>query len=142
MKELIVFTGLQASGKSTFFDLHFKATHVHINLDVIKSRKKETRLLEEAFLKNLSIVIDNTNPTIEARKLYIELAKKHGYKVVAYYFDMSIDLCKKQNSERDRVVPMVAIYVTRKKLVIPSLSEGFDKVHIITQANFLTENLN
>jgi predicted kinase len=137
MKNFTILIGLQASGKSTFCNLHLKHSHTILNLDTIKTRKKETQLLNEAIQQNLNIVIDNTNPTKESRKSYINIAKQHNYFLEAYYFDVSIEICKKQNSERDRKVPLIALYTTNKKIEQPSLDEGFDKINIINQNNFL-----
>ena len=41
-QKLIVLMGLQASGKTTFFEQHFKDRgYVHISLDTLKTRNKE-----------------------------------------------------------------------------------------------------
>ena len=36
--EAVIFTGIQASGKSTFFKERFFDTHVRINLDMLDSK--------------------------------------------------------------------------------------------------------
>jgi predicted kinase len=41
--ELVLFVGLQASGKSTFFVERFLRSHVHLSLDVLKTRHREKR---------------------------------------------------------------------------------------------------
>ena len=40
----IIFTGIQASGKSTFFKQHFRSGFVHINLDTLHTRNKEAAI--------------------------------------------------------------------------------------------------
>jgi len=35
--EAVIFTGIQAVGKSTFYKEHFFTTHVRINLDMLKT---------------------------------------------------------------------------------------------------------
>ena len=40
--EAVIFVGLQASGKSTFYRERFSRTHVRINLDMLKTRHRET----------------------------------------------------------------------------------------------------
>ena len=97
----VIFTGLQASGKTTFFKQYFENEYVHVNLDTLKTRNKERLLLEECFEKNLKFVVDNTNPTRENRQRYISLAKEKGYKVIGYYFKSDINGCLKRNAIRN-----------------------------------------
>ena len=44
--EAVVLIGLQGAGKSTFYRDRFFATHVRINLDMLKTRHREWRLLQ------------------------------------------------------------------------------------------------
>ncbi len=132
--ELVVFVGLQASGKSTFFRERFAATHEHVSKDLFRHNKNRDRrqrqLVEAALGVGRSVVVDNTNPALEDRQPLIELGREHGAKVVGYYFEAEVRECVERNrtrSGRDRV-PDVAIYVTAKKLVPPSPSEGFDEM--------------
>ena len=39
--QLIVFIGLQGSGKSTFFGRRFAETHLRLNMDMLKTRHRE-----------------------------------------------------------------------------------------------------
>ena len=100
-KKCILFTGLQASGKTTFYQQQFPDL-VRVNLDTLHTRNKERLLLDECFAAGSSFVVDNTNPTSEVRAKYIEAARKHGYRVIGYYFQSSISACKERNSRRDR----------------------------------------
>jgi len=38
--EAIIFIGIQATGKSTFYKDNFFKTHIRINLDMLKTRKR------------------------------------------------------------------------------------------------------
>ena len=76
--EAIIFTGLQASGKSTFFQQRFFNTHVRINLDMLRSRNREKQLMQVCIQTQQPFVVDNTNPTREDRHKYIEAAKAAG----------------------------------------------------------------
>ena len=50
--ELIIFVGLQASGKSTYYHTHFAATHVHVSKDLMKNARsrdaRQQEMIEEA----------------------------------------------------------------------------------------------
>jgi predicted kinase len=69
--EAVVLIGIQGSGKSTFCRDRFGGSHVHINLDTLKTRHREDRLLQECLDEKRPFVVDNTNPTTEVRRRYI-----------------------------------------------------------------------
>jgi predicted kinase len=77
--ELVIFIGLQASGKSTFFRKHFAATHELVSKDLMRNNKNRARwqaqLIEAALQAGRSLVVDNTNPTLDDRASLIELGK-------------------------------------------------------------------
>ena len=141
-KLCILFTGLQASGKTTFYNQHFSGL-IHINLDTLHTRNKERMLLDECFAAGISFVVDNTNPTRSARALYIASAKEHGYRVIGYYFQSSITACDERNRQRTgkAQVPLAAIRHTHRILEIPDRSEGYDEMYYvrIDGARFITE---
>ena len=43
--EAVIFIGIPATGKSTFYQERFAGTHVRVNLDLLKTRRREDRLL-------------------------------------------------------------------------------------------------
>jgi predicted kinase len=132
--ELVVFVGLQASGKSTFFRERFAQTHQHISKDLFPHNRNKNRrqehLLHAALSAGRSVVVDNTNPTPEDRRPLVRIGQGYGAKVLGYYFDASVGECLRRNEMREGKarVPDVAIYATAKKLVAPSIEEGFDAV--------------
>ena len=78
IKKAIIFTGIQASGKSTFYHRRWAKEYVHINLDTLHTRNKENLLLEDCLRKGYSFVVDNTNPTAADREKYILRAKQYA----------------------------------------------------------------
>lgn len=131
--EGVIFTGIQASGKSTFYKDRFFRTHVRINLDQVKTRNRERRLLNVCLETGQPVVIDNTNPALEDRARYIARFKEYGFKVVGYYFESKIEQAKERNSSRvaKEVVPLPGLLATYKRLVLPSLAEGFDELYYV-----------
>ena len=133
--EAVIFVGLQGAGKSTFYQKVFSATHTRINLDELKTRRREMALIIACLDQRLKFLVDNTNATVTARKRYIETAKAAGYAVIGYFFDCPIQDCLKRNQLRSgkAKVPPPALFNTLKKLQPPSLEEGFDclfRVHV------------
>jgi predicted kinase len=95
---------------------------------------KQRLLIESALAKGESVVVDNTNPSAADRAPLIEIGRRHGARIVAYYFETNVRTSIMRNRERQgkERVPDVAIFVTQKKLVAPSVDEGFDEVHVIS----------
>ena len=129
--ELVVFVGLQASGKSTFFRERFAESHQHVSKDLFPHNRNKNRRQEHLLRAALSAgrsVVDNTNPTPEDRRPLVRLGHEYGAKVLGYFFDASVRECIRRNEMREGKarVPDVAIYATAKKLVAPSIEEGFD----------------
>ena len=60
-KEMVIFVGSPASGKSTFWK-NYMPQYLRVNRDTLKTKEKCYKLAEEAILKGSSVVIDNTNP--------------------------------------------------------------------------------
>ena len=95
-KTAIIFIGIQACGKSTFYRERFSDI-VHINLDTLRTRKKENKLLEECINNGHCFVVDNTNPKREDRVKYIIAACNAGYKIIGYYFRLLYVLTQSLN---------------------------------------------
>jgi predicted ABC-type ATPase len=103
---------------------------VHVNLDTLKTRRKEAVLLRECFDDHKPFVVDNTNPTRELRQRYIEPAKSAGWRVLGYYFAIDIDVALKRNAKRTgrQRVPDGVIRAIHDSLELPALDEGFDRM--------------
>jgi len=133
--EAVLFVGLPAAGKSTFYQQRFAATHVHISKDLWpKSADKaarQTRELKTALAAGRSVVIDNTNPTVADRAVVIAAAREHGARVIGYYFAAAARECVGRNRGREGQarVPDVAIFTAAKRLIVPERSEGFDELY-------------
>ena len=133
MMEAVIFIGLQAPGKSTFYGERFFDTHVRINLDTLKTRHREQCLLDACLAAAESFVVDNTNPTREDRRRYIEPAQAAGFKVVGYYFQPQVEACREGNEKRpeEQVVPLRGLLGTYSRLEVPCLDEGFDELYSV-----------
>jgi predicted kinase len=130
--ELIVFSGLQASGKTTFYRERFAATHVHISKDAWpNARKKEERqrrLIDEHLRAGTPVVVDNTNPTPLEREPLIAIARELGARVSSYVFVVTVEEALRRNALRDgrARVDDVGIFAVAKRLVLPDPAERFD----------------
>jgi len=131
----VILAGLPASGKSTFYARRFAGSHVHISKDLWpKSANKvsrQARELDAALSAGRPVVIDNTNPTVADRVALIEAARRHGARVVGYFFTATTREAVGRNRGREGAarVPDVAVFTTAKRMVVPQRSEGFDELY-------------
>jgi predicted kinase len=137
--EAVIFTGLQASGKSSFYKERFFTTHVRISLDLLRTKNRERVFLRACLETQQRFVVDKTNPTSEQRAVYIEAARAAGFRVISYYFQSSIEDCLRRNAQRcdGERVPDKGIAGTYSQLQIPSIDEGFDEMWYVRLENGL-----
>jgi len=133
----VIFIGLQASGKSSFYLSHFYGTHLRLNMDMLKTRHREKILFEACLESKQSVVIDNTNPTKIEREKYISRFKHCRFNVAGYFFLSNLDDCLKRNSLREgkECIPDIGLKATYKKLERPKYSEGFDSLYYVAMKN-------
>lgn len=133
MKESVILVGLQGAGKSTFYRERFFDTHVRINLDMLRTRHRERLLLEACLASGQSFVVDNTNPTVTGRARYVVPARQHGFRVVAYFFDVGLRHAMRRNRLRPGAgnIPAVGLNATFRKLQPPIKAEGFDQIFAV-----------
>ncbi len=134
--EAVIFIGIPASGKSTFYVQRFFETHIRINLDMLRTRHRERVLLEACIAAKQPFVVDNTNVTREERARYVLQAKAAGFRVVGYYFRSSIGESIERNRGRSpgRLVPAKGIAAKYHRLQLPAAEEGFDQLYYVTPA--------
>jgi predicted kinase len=131
--EAIILIGLQASGKSTFYKENFFNSHLRISNDLLKTKNREARLIDFCLETKMKMVIDNTNITAERRKIYIDKIRLHDFHIIGYYFKVDIERSMKWNKHRKKseIIPNIGILGTYKKMELPTLSEGYDKLYYV-----------
>lgn len=132
--EMVIFCGIQATGKSEFYRQNFYKTHIRLNLDMLKTRHREQILLEACLRAKQPVVIDNTNPTKQDRARYITAAQCAGFSVSGYYFQSRVTDAIARNAERlgNEQVPVPGILATHKKLELPAQDEGFLRLYYVS----------
>lgn len=135
-QNIIVLTGAPASGKSMFSKIYFKKLGYEIiNQDLLKTKSKVIKEIKKKLELGNSIVVDNTNPDVNSRKIYIDLANQFNIKINSFYFRTEISLCKLLNYYRgqksNKFIPDIDYNIYKKKFVNPTLKEGFYKIYEI-----------
>jgi len=97
-------------------------------------QRRQEQLIEAALAAGRSVVIDNTNPRLADRAPLIAAARRHGAQVTGYFFATEAADALRRNRGREgrERVPAVAIFATRKRLEMPTLDEGFDRLYVVT----------
>ncbi|ATB50100.1 ATP-binding protein [Corallococcus macrosporus] len=136
--DLVLFVGLQGSGKSSLYRQRFEATHVHVSKDLwphaVRKEARQRRYVAEALAAGRSVVVDNTNPSQEVRAPLIALGREYQARILGYYFASNLEDCLARNALRQgrARVPEVALRATVKQLQRPRLEEGFDSLYYVT----------
>ena len=134
---MVLFIGLQAAGKSSLYHNRFAGSYDLVSKDRFPNNRNRARrqrqLIEDALGAGRSVVVDNTNPTVEDRAELIALAHTLGAAVIGYYFESGLADCLERNRLREGKsrVPDRVLYATRKRLCRPSFAEGFDHLHYV-----------
>jgi bifunctional polynucleotide phosphatase/kinase len=124
-KEMLIMVGMQGSGKSHISKyISDNYNYEIVNRDTEKTMPKcvkKAMLLSEA---NKNLIIDNTNPSKEARKTWIDIAKQHNYNVRILHMNTDIELCKHNNIYRSitkniDIVPDIAYNMYKSKYEKP-----------------------
>jgi predicted kinase len=131
--EAVIFIGIQAAGKSTFYKQNFSDTHIRLNRDMLKTRHRETVLLRACLEAKQPFVVDNMNATRESRAPYIAAARAAGFRLVGYYFQTSVADALRRNAARTgkQLIPVKGILGTHAKLQPPSPDEGFAALFVV-----------
>lgn len=143
--QVIIFTGIQGSGKTTFYAERFLKTHLRISLDMLKTRNKERQFVRLCLATGQKFVVDNTNPTSAERKKYIEASKEARFEVIGYFFNTTLAEAMERNNKRTgkENVSIIGIRATHKKMQLPTPDEGYDALYevIIRNGNFEVKKL-
>jgi len=145
VRELVIMVGPPSSGKSTFAKNIFHG-YVYINQDELKTRQKCVKETIRAARFGTSIVVDNTNPSADVRKLYVDIAREHNYYVRCVYVSVDMELAKHLNGYRvaqgGRAIPNVAYGAYQRRFEFPAPVEGFDEILTVLPGPWnLTEKL-
>ena len=126
--EAVIFIGIQGAGKSAFYKQRFVDTHIRINMDMLKTKRREELLLKACLEAKQSFVVDKTNASVNERARYIEAAKAYHFRVVGYYFRSNFEECLRRNNRREgkSLVPEKGLRGFLSRFEMPSYNEGFN----------------
>lgn len=117
----VVLIGIPASGKSSFYATRFVATHLRINLDMLRTRHREAELVGTCLRLQQPFVVDNTNATAAERARYVEPARQAGFRVEGYYLGAKLAECLARNAARQGAarIPDQGVISISSRLELP-----------------------
>lgn len=141
---LIICVGMPGSGKSEFCrryltgddPLSCKSSNVQgavipwarVNQDTLKTKERCLKEADKQLSLRKSVVIDNTNPSSEVRKLYLEIAVKYSVPVIILHF---VRDGYSANQHREKPVPNIAYNMYFSKFVDPHIDTSLYNVPVI-----------
>ena len=128
---LLVFIGIPASGKTTFYHRVLEDPCFDcVSLDALRTRAREKAAFDAALVAKRSVVVDNTNVTKAFRAKYIAPAKDADYRIVGLFFQSVLADCLSRNDAREGKarIKRLAVLGMAAQLELPSFDEGFDEL--------------
>lgn len=80
--------------------------------------------------RGMTVVIDETNITVNARRRWIQLAQEMNKKIECHYFDEPFDVCARRNRDREKRVPDSVLQRMHDQFEPPVPEEGFAAVYV------------
>ncbi|CAB11157.2 DNA kinase/phosphatase Pnk1 [Schizosaccharomyces pombe] len=133
-QEIVVLVGFPSSGKSTLAESQIVTQgYERVNQDILKTKSKCIKAAIEALKKEKSVVIDNTNPTIESRKMWIDIAQEFEIPIRCIHLQSSEELARHNNVFRyihhnQKQLPEIAFNSFKSRFQMPTVEEGFTNV--------------
>ena len=133
---VIILTGSQASGKSTISSFLIREGYEIVSQDKLKTVAKTKKVLKTYLAEGANVVVDNTNPTIANRKVWIDIAKEFvvphivsvhmtSDKLTTLHLNTYRNLYDTTKDPMKNRIPDVAIHSYFKRFEQPTKDEGF-----------------
>lgn len=147
-KSIVLLVGVSGSGKSTLAKKAFENNSLIVSSDECRKeicgKEEEQSVNEQAFelfykkiedgiIEEKRIIADATNLDKFSREKIYNIAKAYNIPIYALIFNVPIDIIKKQNKMRQRVVPEYAIDRMYEKLqrTYNEIAEEIPKENIV-----------
>jgi bifunctional polynucleotide phosphatase/kinase len=127
-QEFILMVGFPGAGKTTYVKDKIPEAYVKLHGDELKTDAKKKKAIKTALTEGHSVVLDATNANKEKRKIFIDIAKSVNVNVRVVHIATTFDESKARNEQRENKVPIIALYIFRKKFQEINLNEGIKEI--------------
>jgi len=115
---MFIFVGMPGSGKSSFFQQNLlHKGWILVNQDILKTKSKVLSSIHAALSSGKSVAVDATNPSLDKRREYLNIAIQYQIPTMILYF---VTNGYQLNKLRPDPVPNVAYSMYYKNLIEPS----------------------
>jgi bifunctional polynucleotide phosphatase/kinase len=137
-QNMLIFVGMPGAGKSTFYRKYLDHRgYRHANQDVLKTKAKVLEMVRGNLANGQSVVVDATNPTLEGRRQFLDLAIEYQVPTMIIYFVGDGHGWNKLRGTpvdpTSKPVPSIAYSMYYKQLVEPTFeTDGVPVVQIMS----------
>lgn len=126
-QEIIVMVGFPASGKTSFSRL-LPSRYKIVSQDVLKTCEKCVKQAQLYVKQGFSVVIDNTNPTIDVRSYYVKLCPRVKCVEIVADFNQALHNNAFRFIKTGREIKNIVLRGFKSKYQPPQLVEGFTEI--------------
>ncbi|MBL0385743.1 hypothetical protein JJB07_03695 [Tumebacillus sp. ITR2] len=134
MPVLTLYVGFPTLSKTRAAQQHAAKTGALLISVVDDKVEKVPRDVSDAVKTGGSVVIDAPHRLPKHRKLYLELARRHGYQTEAVYLNIPLEQAEADSSEDRRILQKY-----QRHLQVPTDVEDFDNLEVHTTEEVLAE---
>jgi HAD superfamily hydrolase (TIGR01662 family) len=148
MANVVMIVGYPAAGKSSLAKEYIDKGYTYLNRDKVGGKILDLiPLLDKALGNSEHVILDNTFPTIESRRVFIECAKMHNASIRCEWLTTSIEdaqfnACMRMMDRKGKILsaedmkkekspnlfPPVVLFKYKKEFEKPTIDEGFGYV--------------